>query len=173
MLDTQARWCKDYAKGPIHPGSIWAFLLLLLSSTQVNLTNEVKQLQQFLWLLRTDVDTLASQRHWRRASCPRAPAFALHNPEALPSSRARSGLPAEPAAKEILSVCKGSWAAAAYGRYEAKTSRVEGFIVQHDFSRCCVSFKHLPFSARVLLLCIKLALGMIYLLGRRRGLPLS
>lgn len=91
----------------------------------------------------------------------------------LPSSRARSGLPAEPAAKEILSVCKGSWAAAAYGKYEAKTSRVEEFIVQHDFSRCCINFKHLPFSTRVLLLCIKLALGVIYLLGRRRGLPLS
>lgn len=49
-------------------------------------------------------------------------------------------------------------------------SRAEGFIGEHDFYRRCVNFKHLPFSARVFLLCIKLPQGLIYAMGRRRGL---
>lgn len=139
------------------------------SCTQEDSANEVKQLRQFLQMLRSDVVTSSSQRHRRTAGCPGAPAFPLGNPTALHSSSARSGLPVEPAAKEILSVCKGSSAAAAYVKYEAKMSRVEGFMGEHDFYRRCVNFKHLPFSARILLMWMKLPLGMIYLLGRRHG----
>lgn len=157
----------------INTGSSMPLSVPLLSCTQVDLTNEGKWLHQFLGMLRSDAGTSASRRLRRSAGCRGAPAFAFWNPEAVHSSSVLSGLPAEPAAKEILSVCKGSWAAAAHVMYEAKMSRAEGFIGQHDFYRSCVNFKHLPFSARVLLLCIKLPLSMIYLLGRRHGLHLQ
>lgn len=135
--------------------------------TQVDLTNEVNQHRPFLQMLRSDADTSTSQQPWRTARCP---GHLFFETQKLHGSSACLGLPAEPAAKEILSVCKGSWAAAADAKDKAKTFSVEGFIGQHDFYRCCVNFKHLPFSARVLLLCVKLPLGMIYFLGRRHGL---
>lgn len=149
------------------------FSLPMLFRTQTDLTNEVKCLQKFLWMLRRDVNISPPQWHCRAAGCPGAPAISLWNTEAVHSSKARPGLPAEPSAKEILSVCKGSWAAAACVQRGANTARAEGFIGELDFYRSCINFKHLPFSAWVLPLCIQMPLGMIYFLGRRHGLQLQ
>lgn len=141
------------------------FSLPVLFWTQIDLENQVKCLQKLLWMLRRDVNISPPQWQRRAAGCSGAPAISLWNPEAVHSSRASSGLPAEPSAKEILSVCKGSWAAAACVPCEANTSRAEGFVGELDFYRCCINFKHLPFSAWVLPLCIQMPLGMIYFLG--------
>lgn len=127
-----------------------AFSIPLLFWTQIDLENKVKCSPEVLWILRRDVNIPLPQWHRRATGYPRASAISLWKSEAVHSSRACPGLPAEPSAKEILSVCKGSWAAAACVQCEANTSRAEGFIGELDFYRCCINFKHLPFSAWVL-----------------------